>query len=121
MALFHITTRAAWGAAQERGEYRAPSLETEGFIHLSEDGQWLEVANRVYRGVPDLVLLSIRSDRLRAEVRYEPADGSVYPHLYGPLEVDAVVDVLDLPRAADGSIGVPEGLVAGRSPKSGRP
>lgn len=114
MGLFHITTRAAWEEAQARGEYRAPSLDTEGFIHLSGDRQWLEVANRLYRGVPDLVLLTIRADRLRAELRHEPADGRVYPHLYGPLNLDAVVDAHDLPVAADGSIGVPEPLAPWR-------
>lgn len=114
MGLFHITTREAWEEAQERGEYRAPSLDTEGFIHLSKDRQWLPVANRLYRGVPDLILLTIRADRLRAEVRHEPVDASVYPHLYGPLNLDAVVEVLDLPVAGDGSIGVPEALAPWR-------
>lgn len=108
MVLFHITTRRAWEAARAQGEYRAPSLATEGFIHLSEERQWLEVANRLYRGVPDLVLLSIRADRLCSEVRLEEADGDTYPHLYGPLNLDAVVEVLELSRAADGAIVPPE-------------
>lgn len=114
MGLFHITTRAAWDQAQELGEYRAPSLATEGFIHLSGDRQWLGVANRMYRGVPDLVLLSIRADRLRAELRHEPSDGDVFPHLYGPLNLDAVVEVFELAGAAGGSFAIPEGLAPWR-------
>lgn len=115
MGLFHITTRPAWQEAIERGEHRPASLDTEGFIHLSEDRQWLPVANRLYRGVPDLVLLTIRADRLRAELRFEAADGEVYPHLYGPLNLDAVVDVLTLPIDADGTIGIPVMLLPWRA------
>jgi uncharacterized protein (DUF952 family) len=114
VVLFHITTRQAWDEAREYGEYRAGSLATQGFIHLSEDRRWLEVANRLYRGIRDRVLLTIRADRLRAELRHEPVDGSVYPHLYGPLNLEAVVEALDLPIAADGSIGIPEALAPWR-------
>ncbi|MDB4953476.1 MAG: hypothetical protein JWO36_1045 [Myxococcales bacterium] len=108
MSLFHITKRVAWEAAQRAGEYRAPSLETEGFIHLSTDRQWVTTANRFFRGQRELVLLTIREDRLRAEVRYEAADGDSFPHLYGPLNLDAVAGALALPVANDGSIGIPE-------------
>ncbi len=97
MALFHITTRAAWDAAQREGVYRADSLASEGFIHLSTDRQWLATADRFYRGMPDLLLLAIREDRLTAEVRYELADGQRFPHLYGPLDLAAVVEVHELP------------------------
>ena len=107
MDLFHITTHAAWESAQAVGEYRAPSLATEGFIHLSEDRQWLATANRFYRGVRDLVLLRIASDRLRAEVRHEPADGDRFPHLYGALNLDAVTAVVALPLDEDGGISLP--------------
>jgi uncharacterized protein (DUF952 family) len=114
MTLFHIATRRAWEAARAEGVYRAPSLATEGFIHLSTDRQWLEVANLRFCGVLDLVLLAIRTDRLRAEVRFEPVDGDDYPHLYGPLEIEAVVEVLELPIADDGTIGVPRELAPWR-------
>jgi uncharacterized protein (DUF952 family) len=110
MGLFHITTAEAWARAKAQGEYRAASLETEGFIHLSGDRQWLRTADRFFRGQAGLVLLSIRADRLRAEVRFEAADGDSFPHLYGPLNLDAVVDAFPLPVAEDGTIGIPAGL-----------
>ena len=112
MAYFHITTKARWAAAKLAGMYRAPSLETEGFIHLSGDRQWPRTANRFYRGQADLVLLVIAPARLRAAVRFEAADGEEFPHLYGPLDLDAVGEVLDLPLGADGAIGAPEALMA---------
>jgi uncharacterized protein (DUF952 family) len=102
--IFHITTRAEWETALRAGEYRAPSLETEGFIHLSQRHQVAGVANAVYRGVPDLVLLSVDPERLAAPLRYEQgvhADER-FPHLYGPLELSAVVDVLPFPEGPDG-------------------
>lgn len=97
MRLFHITTRAAWEAAQASGEYRAPSLDTEGFIHLSTAAQWPHTARRYYLGQRDLVLLCIDDARLAAPVRFEAAHGDDFPHLYGPLEVTAVLEVTDLP------------------------
>jgi uncharacterized protein (DUF952 family) len=102
--IFHITTRAEWEAAKRAGEYTAPSLETEGFIHLSQRHQVAGVANAVYRGVPDLVLLSVDPERVAAPLRYEHgvhADER-FPHLYGPLELSAVVDVLPFPEGTDG-------------------
>jgi uncharacterized protein (DUF952 family) len=110
MALFHITTRAAWNEARTAGVYRPPSLASEGFIHFSREDQWLRTADRFFRGQRDLVLVSVRADRVRARLVEEPADGELFPHLYGELNLDAVVDVYDLPVAPDGTIGIPEAL-----------
>ncbi len=107
MPLFHITTQTAWAAAKAAGEYRASSLDTEHFIHLSDERQWLATANRFYRGCLDLLLLELDEQRLGAPVRWEPADGQLFPHLYGPLELAAVVAVTALPVAADGAIEAP--------------
>ena len=107
MGLFHITTRVAWTEAVAAGTYRAPSLDREGFIHFSGDAQWLRTANRFFRGQTGLVLLSIREDRLQAGLLHESADGELFPHLYGELNLDAVVDVFDLPLGSDGTIGLP--------------
>ncbi len=114
--LFHITTAGAWAAAQRAGVYRAPSLATAGFIHLSSERQWLATANRFYRGQRDLRLLVIAAARLTAEVRWEdgvpPApDGAQFPHLYGPLALAAVDAALPLPVERDGAIGAPAGLI----------
>jgi uncharacterized protein (DUF952 family) len=108
--LFHITTRREWNAARDTPAYRPPSLATEGFVHLSLEWQWLRTANRFYRGVPDLVLLVIAPGDLGAEVRMEPADDDVFPHLYGPLPTQAVASILDVPLAADGTVLQPPEL-----------
>lgn len=116
MALFHIIDAATWQRVCGDVEYRAASLAAEGFIHLSEERQWLATANRFFRGRADLLLLVIAPDRLSAAVRHEPADGDLFPHLYGPLETAAVVAVYPLPLGADGAIGVPAALSASPAP-----
>jgi uncharacterized protein (DUF952 family) len=117
--LFHITTRADWTAAVAAGAYRPASLESEGFVHLSGEAQWQTTANRFFRGRAGLVLLRVRADRLRARLAYEAADGDVFPHLYGELNLDAVVEVFDLPLGDDGAIGAPEGLASDGPASSG--
>lgn len=96
-SLFHITTRTAWDRSQAAREYRPASLASEGFIHLSTDEQWRHTLHRLFRGEPDLVILKIDADRA-GDVRFEPADGDVFPHLYGPLAVEAVLSIREAPR-----------------------
>ena len=76
---FHITTRSAWNHSQAAREYRAPSLDTEGFIHLSTEEQWRHTLHRLFRGVADLVVLRIDPQRVDAEIKLERADGDVGP------------------------------------------
>jgi uncharacterized protein (DUF952 family) len=91
--LFHITTREAWRAAQVAGEYRAPSLDEVGFIHLSTSEQWRATHARFFAGARDLLLLEIDPDLVTAPIRFERADGEDFPHLYGALPAAAVVTV----------------------------
>jgi uncharacterized protein (DUF952 family) len=98
--IYHITSKQEWLAAQENGEYTAPSLGTEGFIHCSTEKQILHVANAFYRGRNDLVLLQLDESRIKPEVKWEaPAEtiskADLFPHIYGPINLDAVTSVLD--------------------------
>ncbi|MCV6982035.1 DUF952 domain-containing protein [Mycolicibacterium pulveris] len=106
VALVHLCSVDDWRAAQPRGELRPASLETSGFVHLSTPEQVHLPANRLYGGRTDLVLLRIDPARLSSPVRWEPgvpADptGMEFPHLYGPLPIEAVISVTRyLPDAA---------------------
>ncbi|WP_404785411.1 DUF952 domain-containing protein [Altericista sp. CCNU0014] len=92
--LFHITEAICWQAARAEGIYRAASLQTEGFIHLSERDQVPWVGNQFYRGQTGLVLLEIDRALLTSELRYDKVPGhGTFPHLYGPLNLEAVVRV----------------------------
>lgn len=101
--ILHITTPADWQAALEVGIYRADSLESEGFIHCSTAQQMAATANRFYAGQSDLLLLHIDPQALAAELRWEMADGQDFPHIYGPINLDAVVEVEAFNPDADGS------------------
>lgn len=95
--LFHITESTPWQTAQTEGTYRPTSLATEGFIHLSQKDQVAWVANQFYRDQSGLLLLEIEPDRLQADLRYDNVpDHGTFPHLYGPLNLDAVVQVWSL-------------------------
>ena len=102
--IYHITAAVAWREALESGQYRADSLGTEGFIHCSTRDQVAATANLLFRGQNDLVLLEVDPTLLISELRYEPApNGQLFPHIYGPIFVDAVKRVLPFNPAADGN------------------
>lgn len=106
--ILHFCTGDAWRAAQARGAYHGDTLATEGFIHCSTADQVHLPANALVRGRTDLVLLEIDPDRLTAPLRWEPGDPNdlssmQFPHVYGPIVVDAVVAVHDFQPGPDGT------------------
>jgi uncharacterized protein (DUF952 family) len=103
-SLFHITERLSWENAQLAGIYEAPSLATEGFIHLSDEVQVIGTANRFYRGQSGLLLLEIDRDRLTEKLQYDSVlNHGVFPHLYGRLNLEAVIQVFEFEPAKDGT------------------
>jgi uncharacterized protein (DUF952 family) len=109
--IYHLALQDEWRvAAESAGHYRrstlGKSLEDEGFIHCSLAAQVQMIADRVYRGRRDVVLLVIDPSRLKADVRVENLDGGevLFPHIYGPLPVDAVVRVEVVPVDANGRL-----------------
>jgi len=103
--IYHLALRHAWEAAGEEGTvYRRStidrSLDDEGFIHCSSQDQVQGVADRFYRGRTDVLLLTIDTSKVRAEIRTE----NLFPHIYGPLPVEAVVRVEPVPCRDDGRL-----------------
>ena len=122
MNILHITTRKAWIDATRAGQYSPPSLEAEGFIHASTLKQVLPVAAQYYKGQSGLVLLEIDPKRLAPELKWEPPtggplpgvpEGDAFPHIYGPINLDAVVQVLDMEPDASGEFSLPGSLNSG--------
>ena len=107
--LLHIADRQAWEAAVQSGDYRADSLAQEGFIHCSLAEQVIPVANALYRGRLDLLLLVIDPAKVTAEIRFEDCyeKGEEFPHIYGPLPVEAVGQVLAFEPDQDGRFTMP--------------
>jgi uncharacterized protein (DUF952 family) len=105
--ILHISTPELFEAARSSGEYRADSLDSEGFIHCSTAAQIARSANRFYPGQRGLILLHIDPDKLRPDLKWEPADNDLFPHIYGPLNLDAVVHVEPFEPGPDGQWSYP--------------
>jgi len=111
--IYHCTTPQAWEDAQAVGQYRHPSLDAEGFIHLSQAEQLSGVVARYYADRDDMILLVLDVQAVTAalDLRWEAAkapktDGTpdIYPHIYGAIPVGLVQRTLPLLRREDGSI-----------------
>lgn len=91
--IFHMTPMADW-LGRTTPEYRHPSLDSEGFLHFTDLPELVEeVAHRYYEQVaPPMALLVVDASRVGPELRWE-GDPHPYPHVYGPLNTDAVRDV----------------------------
>lgn len=98
--IYHVTTKAEWEVAKKKGYYSAPSLETEGFIHCSEEHQVQGVLERYFKNRNDLLKLVIEPQKLKAELKYElaPSVKETFPHVYGPINLDAIVEELEIKR-----------------------
>lgn len=97
--IYHIAREADWEQAAKDGEYTVSTagrtLADEGFIHASQPHQVQWVRDAFFRDTPGLVLLVIDPDLVRAPVRFDavPGEPDLFPHIYGPLNTDAVVEV----------------------------
>jgi uncharacterized protein (DUF952 family) len=100
--IYHLVSPSAWEATGT-APYRAASLETEGFIHCSNQDQVAPAANRFYADQPELFALCIDASRLAGLVRDEDSGkGELFPYIYGPLDRAAVVEVRRLQRDPHG-------------------
>ncbi len=109
--LVHLCPSDDWSAAKNNGGLRPESLTSVGFVHLSTPQQVHLPANRLYRGRKDLVLLHIDPTRVDSPIRWElgvatDPESMVFPHLYGPLPIEAVINVTSYLPGADGEFSV---------------
>jgi uncharacterized protein (DUF952 family) len=118
--ILHITTPNEWEKAQLEGEYTAPSLQTDGFIHCSMIKQTVDTANIFFRGQSGLMLMCIDENKLKSECKYEdpsgggqhdPGVGKLFPHVYGPINLSAVIKVVDFPSNDDGFFVLPNEII----------
>jgi uncharacterized protein (DUF952 family) len=108
--IYHLVKKADWEAAPTSSQYRAASLDAEGFIHCcGDEAQMLAVANARFTGEEAVLVLDVDTDRLLSPVKYEASrSGGIYPHIYGPLNLDAVRLVRRLLPESDGRFIVAE-------------
>lgn len=114
--IVHVLSRADWEAFREQEKYRPRSLDEQGFVHCSKLGQIGLVADYNHADEDELVLALLDVSRLNAPVRYETdgEDGkSAFPHVYGPLILDAVVETFPFEQDETG-FRLPEQLLKNR-------
>jgi uncharacterized protein (DUF952 family) len=105
--LLHLCGRWDWDAAKAVGELCPQSLTEAGFVHLSTPRQVHLPANRLFAGRTDLVLLHVDPRALGSPLHWEPGvatdpESMLFPHLYGPLSVTAVINVTSYSPGPDG-------------------
>lgn len=93
--IYHATTSSLWDNAQASGSYTVSSLKEEGFIHCCSEEQIPRIVERVYKDARDLLILGIDTVKLQSQMVYEwsPSLTATFPHIYGPINLDAVVEV----------------------------
>ncbi|MBS1497168.1 MAG: DUF952 domain-containing protein [Bacteroidetes bacterium] len=97
--IYHVTQQTNWLKAKADGAYKAPSLSIEGFIHASSKQQVAGVLHRYYQNETGLILLHIDETKLTSPLKYElsPSVNQQFPHIYGPINLEAVVDIQPIP------------------------
>lgn len=103
--IYCLTPAFYWATFADKTEYVPRDYEEEGFIHATKGDDLLyKVANRVYRDFyEELLLIVIDEALITSKIKYEQAkDGNLYPHIYGPLNMDAIVDVKAMHRTEEG-------------------
>ena len=108
--IYKIAPEALWREAEKNGRFTGAPIDiADGFIHFSTASQARETAAKHFAGQADLVLVAIDGARLGDGLKYEVSrGGALFPHLYGVLEMSAVLWVRPLPLGADGAHQFPQ-------------
>ena len=107
--IYKICTRSLWAKAEAEGRFDGAPIDlADGYIHFSTAAQVAETAAKHFAGQDDLLLVAVDPAKLGAGLRYEPSRGDqLFPHLYHPLDLAAVVSVRPMPLGANGRHDIP--------------
>jgi uncharacterized protein (DUF952 family) len=95
--IYHITKSHDWLSQKDSDAFSAADLQREGFIHCCTKEQVPDVLERYFNGQKDLVVLHINEEKLSSPLKYEPStNNEEFPHVYGPINKSAVVEVRDI-------------------------
>lgn len=98
MKIFHIVSPKDWEEGTQEGVFRTTTLEKEGFIHCCKEDQIHFVQRNWFLSQNMLLLISIDTDKLDNPPVFEKSEANedAFPHIYGPINLDAVVDIQPL-------------------------
>jgi uncharacterized protein (DUF952 family) len=110
VTIYKISEHALWRTAQSEGLFRGSDADArDGFIHFSTAAQVAETVAKHFANKSDLVLVAVDVDALGSSLVWEPSrGGDLFPHLYGPLSLAAVLWARPLPDEVDGRRVIPE-------------
>ena len=94
--IYHVVTPDYWQQFSERKAYTAPTFEEEGFIHCCTAEQINYVLTTYFVDVPSILLLKIDRTLLESELKVEPANGQHFPHIYGAINKNAIIDIQEV-------------------------
>ena len=109
-SIYKICPASAWREAERQGVYRGSVDDArDGFIHFSTASQVTETARKHFFGQTGLFLIQVDADALGDALRWERSrNDELFPHLYGELDLGAVIGVLDMRARSDGTHDIPE-------------
>lgn len=112
MSIFHIVDSLDWERAKRKGYYEPESVGKEGFIHCSSCKQVVKVANQLYKGTENLLLIRIDESKVKSEIKWEDLYNlnENYPHIYGPLNIEAVTHTYEFSPGTDGTFQLPDNI-----------
>jgi uncharacterized protein (DUF952 family) len=102
--IYKLLDAESWTEALAAGVFEGSAVDAkDGFIHFSDAAQAQETARLYFNSHANLLLLTIDADQLGAALKWEPSrGGALFPHLYGPLPIEAVIETRSLDLDADG-------------------
>jgi len=109
-SIYKICPASAWREAERQGVYRGSADDArDGFIHFSAAAQVAETAKKHFFDQSGLFLIQVDADALGDALRWERSrNDELFPHLYGALDLGAVIGVLDMRARSDGTHDIPE-------------
>ncbi|TWX50586.1 DUF952 domain-containing protein [Colwellia hornerae] len=102
-AIYLLSSNAEYQQALSEGKLTRDSLTSEGFIHATPKSQLNRLANKYYKDKEQPLILSVDKELVIPEIKWEPASGGLYPHIYGPLNINAVTEVEKISLNEDGN------------------
>lgn len=107
--IYHVVSYDVWmSSARTNDEYLPPTFQQDGFIHCSTLDQIVSTTNAFHKGEKNLLLLEINSQTLRSPLKYDdsPSWNQLFPHIYGPLNTNAITAIRNFPPKSDGTFSL---------------